>query len=151
MKRILTIDGGGVRGMIPIEVLVRMEEALAARTGTRDVRLADHFDLVAGTSVGAIIASAVALRISMREIRDFMRDNSTAMFRPAGPLSRLYHHWYDKQQLEAELIRWFGADTTLGSDRLRTLLLLVMRNASTDSPWIVSNNGRAQYNQRDRD
>jgi hypothetical protein len=151
MKRILAVDGGGVRGVIPIEVLVRLEESLAARSGKPDHRLADHFELVAGTSVGAIIASAVALRISMREIRDFVLGNARAMFRPAGLVSRLHRHWYDKRHLEAELMRWFGAETTLGSDRLRTLLLLVMRNASTDSPWIVSNNALAPYNQRDRD
>ena len=39
-----------------------------------------------------------------------------------------------------------GADTTLGSAELRTLLMLVMRNATTDSPWPISNNPRAKYN-----
>ena len=39
-----------------------------------------------------------------------------------------------------------GEDTTLGSDRLRTLLLIVMRNATTDSPWPLSNNPLAMYN-----
>jgi hypothetical protein len=72
------------------------------------------------------------------------------MFRPAGWMRRLYYR-YDKRQLEAELKAWFGAETTLGSDRLRILLLLVMRNASTDSPWLVSNNPGSPYNRRDRD
>ena len=41
----------------------------------------------------------------------------------------------------------FGAGTTLGSDRLRTLLLLVMRNTTTtDSPWPASNNPYAKHN-----
>lgn len=44
--------------------------------------------------------------------------------------------------------QWFGADTALGSDRLRSLLLLVMRNWSTDSPWLVSNCPRAPFNDR---
>ena len=39
-----------------------------------------------------------------------------------------------------------GAETTLGSPSLRTLLMLVMRNATTDSPWPISNNPRAKYN-----
>jgi hypothetical protein len=43
-----------------------------------------------------------------------------------------------------------GADTILGSDRLRTLLMVVMRNASTDSPWPISNNPKALYNLRSR-
>jgi len=149
-KRILAIDGGGVRGVIPIEVLTSLEDTLASRTGNPGLRLADHFDLVAGTSVGAIIASAVALRIPMREIRDFMMGNARAMFRPAG-WRRWFYYWYDKRQLEDQLKSWFGQDTTLGSERLRTLLLLVMRNASTDSPWLVSNCAGAPYNQRERD
>ena len=149
-RRILAIDGGGVRGLIPAEVLTRLEEALATRTGVTDARLADHFDLVAGTSAGAIIAVAIALRIPMREIRDFVLANAPTMFRPASWLRRL-HYWYDKRQLEAELRARFGADTTLGSEELRTLLLLVMRNASTDSPWLVSNNPRSPFNRRDLD
>ena len=40
----------------------------------------------------------------------------------------------------------FDIDTTLGSEKLRTLLLLVMRNATTDSPWPISNNPYAKYN-----
>jgi hypothetical protein len=39
-----------------------------------------------------------------------------------------------------------GADTTLGSEKLRTLLMMVMRNATTDSPWPLSNNPKAKYN-----
>jgi hypothetical protein len=44
----------------------------------------------------------------------------------------------------------FGSDTTLGSDSLRTLLLLMMRNATSDSPWPISNNPYAHYNNRGR-
>ena len=40
-----------------------------------------------------------------------------------------------------------GADTTLGSEKLRTLLMMVMRNATTDSPWPLSNNPKAKYNE----
>jgi hypothetical protein len=40
-------------------------------------------------------------------------------------------------------------DATLGTDKLRTLLLIVIRNASTDSPWPISNNPRAKFNRRD--
>ena len=39
-----------------------------------------------------------------------------------------------------------GADTTFGSDKLRTLLMVVLRNATTDSPWPLSKNPQAKYN-----
>jgi uncharacterized protein len=149
-RRILAIDGGGVRGIIPIEVLARLEARLAAMSGRPEARLADYFHLVAGTSCGAIIASAIALGIDLHEIRDFVLANTRTMFRRAG-WRNLLSHRYDKRDLERNLRDWFGSDTTLGSERLRAIVLLVMRNASTDSAWLVSNNPRAPFNARHLD
>ena len=59
-KRILALDGGGLRGAISVAFLERIEKMLDDHYG-RKVRLADFFDLVGGTSTGAIIAGAVAL------------------------------------------------------------------------------------------
>lgn len=146
-RRILAIDGGGIRCLISIEILMALEERLVAATGDPDRRLCDHFDLVAGTSGGAIIASAIVLGLPMRAIRDFVVGNAHNMFRPA----RLHTRWwsfYDKSVLERNMKDWFGADTRLDSPKLRTLLLLVMRNWSTDSPWLVSNNPHAPFNDR---
>ena len=57
-------------------------------------------------------------------------------------------HAYDAEPLEAILKDELGADTTFGSDRLRTLLLVVLRNATTDSPWPLSNNPGRTFNDR---
>ena len=54
-KRILALDGGGVRGAITVAFLERIESLLWERYG-RDMRLGDFFDLVGGTSTGAIIS-----------------------------------------------------------------------------------------------
>ncbi len=53
---ILSIDGGGIRGIIPAVILNHIEKALQRRTGDKDVTLADYFDLIAGTSTGGILA-----------------------------------------------------------------------------------------------
>ena len=53
--RILTIDGGGIRGLIPARILVSLERKLQQRTGRADARLAEFFDLIAGTSTGGLI------------------------------------------------------------------------------------------------
>jgi patatin-like phospholipase/acyl hydrolase len=53
--RILTIDGGGIRGIIPAQILVSVEAKLKQATGDPDVRIADCFDLIAGTSTGGIL------------------------------------------------------------------------------------------------
>lgn len=56
--RILSIDGGGIRGIIPGQILVALEEKLRERSGNPESRLADYFDLIAGTGTGGILACA---------------------------------------------------------------------------------------------
>ena len=68
-RRILALDGGGIRGVFTIEVLARMEELLRQHTGKKDLVLADHFDLIAGTSTGAIIATFLSWGESVDTIR----------------------------------------------------------------------------------
>ena len=53
--RILSIDGGGIRGLIPAQVLTVLETKLQKASGNPDARIADYFDLVAGTSTGGIL------------------------------------------------------------------------------------------------
>lgn len=55
MKKILSIDGGGIRGVIPGQIMVALEEKLKTQTGNQEVRLADYFDFFAGTSTGGIL------------------------------------------------------------------------------------------------
>ena len=55
---ILSIDGGGIRGIIPATILKHMESCLQSKSGNPDVRLADYFDLMAGTSTGGILVCA---------------------------------------------------------------------------------------------
>ena len=152
-KKILACDGGGILGLISVEVLARIEAVLREqqppdRRG--DFVLADYFDYFAGTSTGALLAGCLALGMSVERIRKFYLDSGREMFDKAGLLERL-HYKYDDDKLSIKLKQEVGADTTLGSDKLRTLLTVVMRNATTDSPWPLSNNPGARYNQRIRD
>ncbi len=55
LTRILSIDGGGIRGIIPGQILVALEEKLQKADNNPDGRLADYFDLIAGTSTGGIL------------------------------------------------------------------------------------------------
>ena len=55
LLRILAIDGGGIRGIIPAQILVALEEKLRRLTGDENSRVADYFDLIAGTSTGGIL------------------------------------------------------------------------------------------------
>lgn len=149
-RKLLALDGGGIRGALTIEVLARIEEVLRKRTGKGDLVLGDWFDYVGGTSTGAIIATLIACGMSTAEIRTFYESQGPAMFDKAFLLKRLWYA-YEAEPLAKELRRVIGAETTLGSGQLRCLLLLVMRNATTDSPWPLSNNPSAKYNDRTRD
>ena len=53
--RVLSIDGGGIRGIIPGQILVDLERRLQEAAGDETVRIADYFDLIAGTSTGGIL------------------------------------------------------------------------------------------------
>ncbi len=67
-KKILALDGGGILGLMSVEVLIALENLLRKRMGRGDdFVLADFFDFVAGTSTGAVIASCIALGIKLAE------------------------------------------------------------------------------------
>ena len=156
-RKLLALDGGGIRGLMTVEVLATIERTLRERLGADDsFRLSQYFDYVAGTSTGAIIASCVSLGMSVDQIRAFYRENGRAMFDRAS-WRRRFKYRYEDDRLAAMLREVFngyrtpdevaaGTDLTLGSEALQTLLLAVMRNATTDSPWPISNNPRARYN-----
>ena len=50
LVRILSIDGGGIRGILPGQIVVKLEEILQKKDHNPDARIADYFDMVAGTS-----------------------------------------------------------------------------------------------------
>jgi len=144
-KKLLSIDGGGIRGVLSLEVLQAIESLLKAQSGRADFRLANYFDYIAGTSTGGIIAAGLSVGMSVSEIRDFYQETGAQMFVKANLLQRLRYQYKD-EPLAQKLKEVFGEMTTLGGENLQTLLLLVMRNATTDSPWPISNNPFAKYN-----
>ncbi len=146
-KRLLALDGGGARGALTLEVLCSLEDMLRRETGAGDeFVLGDWFDYIGGTSTGAIIAAGLAWGMSAETIRDFYRGLGREMFRkPVFP--RRFWYRYRSDLLSGKLQEIFG-DATLGDARLRTLLMMVLRNATTDSPWPLSNATRAKFNDR---
>jgi uncharacterized protein len=150
-KKILALDGGGIRGILSVEILAKIERVLREKLG-KDEKfvLADYFDFIAGTSTGGIIAACLSRGMTVDRIRNFYLQNGAEMFDKASLLDRYYRNKFQSEKLSARLQSEFGAATTLGSDKLRTLLMMVLRNASTDSPWPVSNNPGAKYNDRTR-
>ena len=78
--RILCLDGGGIRGVMPARILQKVEELLGSP-------LKDHFDLIAGTSTGSILAAGIAVGKSPEELLNLYKDNGLRIFPYQGLLS----------------------------------------------------------------
>jgi patatin-like phospholipase/acyl hydrolase len=160
-RKLLAMDGGGIRGVMTLEVLEKMESELQKGLGRGDdFVLADYFDYVAGTSTGAIIATCLSLGMRIDAIRKFYVESGPAMFDKTNLLRRYFRNKFHDEKLAAklrEVIRQQAQaqgiapkpgenEISLGTDALKTYLTLVLRNATTDSPWPISNNPDAKYN-----
>lgn len=145
-KRILALDGGGLRGILSVGILQKIEDVLRERHGGDPAfRLCDYFDLIAGTSTGAIIAAALAKGWAVEEIRKKYLELGERVFEKSLLRNGLLRAKYDDDKLIAELKDVYGARTTLGSKELRTGLLVMTKRLDTGSPWPVSNNPRGKY------
>ena len=151
MKRILTLDGGGIRGVFSLQILGRIEAMFRQEHNDPKLVLADVFDLIAGTSTGAIIASFLSWGLPVCDIEREYVTRGAAMF----VREPWYCRWRAKYRADAiagffrtRFAEQDGAPALFSSRRLRTLLLIILRNASTGSPWPLLNNPDAIYNDR---
>ena len=149
MKRILALNGGGIRGVFTLQILARIEELFRQEQNQPDLVLGDVFDLIAGTSTGAIIAAFLSWGLPVRELEKLYIAQSPKMFAKGSWAQQ----WKSKYKPEA-IARFFRERFTeedgvtpalLGTKRLRKFLLIVMRNGSTGSPWPVCNKARLIY------
>jgi patatin-like phospholipase/acyl hydrolase len=167
MKRILALDGGGIRGVFTLEVLVKIEKVLREYYAKQDPEkaktfvLRDHFDFFAGTSTGAIIATCLCWGMPAQEIKDLYIAEGRKMFESVSwrhPIRKLFS-LYDPGPLSDFLQRVFternGDIATLASPRLRegekkNFLMVVVRNHTTGSAWPLTNNPDAIFNDPSR-
>jgi predicted acylesterase/phospholipase RssA len=145
-KRILALDGGGLRGILSLGFLQKIETILRQRHGNNgDFRLSHYFDLIAGTSTGAIIATALAMGWTVEEIRKKYLELGGRVFKRSFLRKGLFRAKYKKGKLIKELINVCGRDTVLGGPELKTGLLIMTKRLDTGSPWPISNNPKGQY------
>lgn len=71
--KILSIDGGGIKGLYSAKILEQFEEKFNCKTS-------DHFDMICGTSTGGLIALALSLKIPAKEICDFYENKGELIF-----------------------------------------------------------------------
>jgi predicted acylesterase/phospholipase RssA len=142
-KRILALDGGGVRGAITVAFLERIELLLSQHHG-RDIRLGDQFDLVGGTSTGAIIAGALALGYRTDQVKNFYIKLTPYVFKHQRWRIPILRAKFDSRGLRKQIEDVVG-ERLLESHDLITGLAIVAKRMDTGSPWIISNNPRAPY------
>src|ERR1044071_9911515 len=114
-KRILALDGGGIRGALTLGYLQRMETILRKQHGANEsFRLCDYFDLIGGTSTGSIIASCLAIGMKVEEIKQMYFDLGGKIFARKYKwwnffeVDELFHASYDATPLKTELQKVFG-------------------------------------------
>ncbi|HEV2468527.1 MAG TPA: patatin-like phospholipase family protein [Candidatus Sulfotelmatobacter sp.] len=141
--RLLAIDGGGLAGLIPAEALVLIEKQLDLLSNGPQP-LCKHFDLIAGTSTGAILAAGLALGLRATELRDFYLRFGKEIFTKSWLPLRFWHS-YPSAPLEKHLQEVLGGKTTLGSSALQTQILIVTKNVTLGNNWFFSNNPDNKY------
>jgi patatin-like phospholipase/acyl hydrolase len=139
MKWILSIDGGGIRGIIPASTLVALEQQLGKPA--REV-----FNYLAGTSTGALIAAALAAGLPAIRILEIYTHRSKEIFTPPKPVADAKQlvdgFMYDPANIRKVLESEFGAaaDWTLNDSPVR--LLLTAKGIDTHPWYFVRDNPR---------
>jgi predicted acylesterase/phospholipase RssA len=159
-KRILALDGGGVRGVMTCAILEAMEEALRRRlpeSEREDFRLCDYFDLIGGTSTGAIIATWLALGHKAAETRKLYLKLAGDVFGETNLLSQIgVKEKFDAAVFQrvtdkafADFVESKGRQRDyvvhLHDKLIRTGLALFAKRIDRASPWIVHNNPRGKF------
>ena len=122
---VLTIDGGGLRGMYAASIILNMEQKLG-------INFKDEFDLIAGTSTGAIIAAGLAIGLPAQSIVDLYMEKGEFIFKKnfgGGVVTPKYNNNNLKQVLE----------DVFGDKRFndaKTRLMVTATNVSDGMPWI---------------
>ena len=120
--KILSIDGGGIKGIFPAAILTYLEENCLDGQP-----IGDYFDLIAGTSTGGIIALGLGAGLTARSLLDLYVNEGHRVFPPEQRassqrlLSRLSRNRYDRAALDELLLQALGT-RTLRESRYRLLI-----------------------------
>jgi hypothetical protein len=144
-RKLLALDGGGIRGVLTLQILAAIEGIVRTKLARKNAVLGDYFDYIAGTSTGAIIAAGLSQGMEVSQISTIYDEHGPDMFDKAFILNR-FRYKFGSDRLQELMQQTFGEQTTFGDEKLKTLLMVVLRNATTDSPWPLSNNPKAKYN-----
>lgn len=155
-KRILALDGGGIRGALTLGYLKKIETLLRKKYTNESLVLCDHFDLIGGTSTGSIIASGLAIGMEVDQIIDLYMDLGGKIF---GKKRSWWKPWetfkylkaeYDYTALAESLLSTFknketGAPILMGDSEIKTGLCIIAKRADTNSTWHIMNHPKGMF------
>lgn len=131
--KILSVDGGGLRGIYAVTILCKMEQEMG-------IDFAEEFDLISGTSTGAIIAAGLAIGIPANTILEMYKEQGENIFKKPF-WSGILTPKYDRNNLKQVLEEVFG-DLTFNDAKTR--LMVTATNISEGMPWVF----KSLYNER---
>ena len=142
--RILSIDGGGICGILPASILAELERRFLGGAA-----ITNYFDMIAGTSTGGIIALALGKGLTAAQACGIYIERGGLIFPPATALGRLkrwlwrtQRYAYERKPLEDELLRILG-DSALGESKVR--LCIPAFEGHYGEPWIYKTPHHPDY------
>ncbi|MFN4023208.1 MAG: patatin-like phospholipase family protein [Hyphomonas sp.] len=147
-KRILSLDGGGIRGLITLGILRQIEETLRARLPVEKqagFRLAHYYDFIGGTSTGSIIAVWLALGNTVESLQKLYMELGSEIFsKPRVLAGRIVFARFDAEALASYLTLYLKS-YTLDSPQLQTGFGVTAKRMDTGSAWLLANNPKGVY------
>lgn len=146
---ILSIDGGGIRGVFPAKILTEIEAKLKA-DGHERWQIHERFDLICGTSTGGILAIALALGVPAKELHELYLEKANIIFgKKKGFFKQLRYASYERDELEALIRSKYKAVTGNNKDpRLidcKTNICIPIYDLLHGQPSVLKNNYHPRF------
>lgn len=156
--KVLSIDGGGMRGFYSASYLNELKKLAECRSGKEDVDLSDLFQMIAGTSTGAIVGVGLAAGLSPERMMQFYTHYGEKIFSQPLPSKKWRFLWHWRKHINKKgdaalregLIEAFG-ETTLKNiyDKRKIALVVPAVNATTHQGWVFKTPHNQDSNHRD--
>ena len=149
-KRILALDGGGIRGALTLGFLEKLETLLRERHNDPKLLLCDYFDLIGGTSTGSIIATLLAIGKDTAFIKKMYLEMGGEIFAEKRGIFGMLSAKFKEDALRTQLKKHLG-DRPFGDETLKTGLGIVAKRADTGGTWPLVNHPDIPYFDRNKD
>lgn len=137
--RVLSLNGGGIRGLFTISVLAEIEQIIENQSGISNVKVGDYFDLITGTSIGGILALGLAEGKSARELKEVFFSRGNEIFPQKNffdgiikSIKKLILPTYSSSPLRETIVEMIGDKITFNDLTRRVMIPTV--NLSTGRP-----------------